>query len=462
MLRSGKILALAVEDSSILVAQLHKQDHSYNVTHTNEFVLPQGTSYNSPTDLGQSLKKFLHQGNFTAKNTVVGIPAKWIMSRAKDIPPVTAESLAGILKIQAQQDFSIDFDELVFDYSGHVSQKQPSSILLVAALRQKINNIVQTAQSAGLKTRTVTCTSLAISLMSAQSSSTKRYVLYLRPDYAELLGQDGKYFQMIKHLSIPGFQQHEPKEMIVSLAMAVNRSIALAPNGQAGSKPEKMFIYNAAAIEAETLQALTKEISLAARVVDLNEPIENLDAAALAMTGTTRQLLGIDFLNSHLNPPKQKLNKKLISWAIAGVVTLLFCCLLMLLDWQNDKRQVTELSVQLQQMQPDIATAEEIVKKVTFTRGWYQDRPRFLDCLQQLTIMFPQQPNIWVTSLALRENTRAIVTGRALNETSVLDVLDKIKASVSFSDVQMLYMRDAGRGSREVSFAIDFSFKFKE
>ena len=53
---------------------------------------------------------------------------------------------------------------------------------------------------------------------------------------------------------------------------------------------------------------------------------------------------------------------------------------------------------------------------------------------------------------------QGLVTGKALREDSVLLVLDAIKLNSLFREVQMVYMRDAGRGTNEVSFAIQFKF----
>jgi len=53
---------------------------------------------------------------------------------------------------------------------------------------------------------------------------------------------------------------------------------------------------------------------------------------------------------------------------------------------------------------------------------------------------------------------QAVIAGKSIDESEVLKVLDKLKQREIFSDVQMLYMCEAGRNSNELSFAISFTF----
>ena len=53
---------------------------------------------------------------------------------------------------------------------------------------------------------------------------------------------------------------------------------------------------------------------------------------------------------------------------------------------------------------------------------------------------------------------RGVVSGKSVDETSVLEVLDSLRDAGTFSDVKLHYMREAGARSNEVSFAIGFAF----
>jgi len=51
-----------------------------------------------------------------------------------------------------------------------------------------------------------------------------------------------------------------------------------------------------------------------------------------------------------------------------------------------------------------------------------------------------------------------VFSGKAIGESAVLDVLDRLKANPKLSDVKPLYIRQAGRDRREVAFAMSFAF----
>ena len=76
----------------------------------------------------------------------------------------------------------------------------------------------------------------------------------------------------------------------------------------------------------------------------------------------------------------------------------------------------------------------------------------------ELTNAFPEEGAIWVSSLALREDMRGIITGVSKNETVFLGVLDKMNKTSVFSNPKMLYLRNTGRNSRDLAFAIDFLY----
>ncbi len=53
----------------------------------------------------------------------------------------------------------------------------------------------------------------------------------------------------------------------------------------------------------------------------------------------------------------------------------------------------------------------------------------------------------------------ALVTGKSVSDTAVLEVLDRLKANPKISGVKQLYITPTGNASREVSFAISLSLR---
>ena len=83
-----------------------------------ELVYPEGLVLTRPEELGKALAAFLRDNQFTATDAVVGIPARWLVVKPKDVPPADAATLVPMLRLQAEADFSSELKDLVYDFVG--------------------------------------------------------------------------------------------------------------------------------------------------------------------------------------------------------------------------------------------------------------------------------------------------------------------------------------------------------
>jgi hypothetical protein len=449
MLINHKILGLDIEEHSILAAELRIDGRHREVRRAAEFVFRENVSFDKPAELGEHLQQFLKSNHFSAKNAVIGIPVKWLIMRQESIPPTNADSLASILRIKAEREFSLDYNDLVFDCIGRVSATEKSSLLLVATLRQKIKQLVETSHAAGLTVLSITSSFLAVASAFKQTGFDDGYGLYIRPDYAEFLVQQNKSVSLLRHIPVAVGAEQDAKASVSALGRELKRLIS----------PEALQVFEQGiSLQAEIVNG-TAGLAVKKSVKSAESGIGRYAAAISVASAASRpKLLGIDFLNSHINPEKEAADGRRILRAVLVGLAVILCSLFLILSWYSEKAEVAELKTRLEGMKQDITEAEAVIDKVSFSRGWYSARPKFLDCLKQLTLVFPTQTDIWVTSLAIREDMQANVTGKSLDEKNVLQLLDALKSNVSFHDVEMLYMRNIGRSSKEISFAISFNF----
>jgi len=471
MLRARKVLGLALEERCILVAEMRIAGGRCEVKQAAEFAFPPGVSVEDPARLGRLLREFLRGNRFGAKHAVVGIPAKWLLAKEKTVPPARAEAVAGILRMQAERDFSSDVTDLVIDYADGANSGRSRLVLLMATSREKLGQVVAMAQRAGLKLQSVTSSIMVLaSAATGQPPQASGYTLYLRPHYAELTVQAGGHFRLVRHL--PAASSASERPGLEGISDQMRRVVSLLPGGQATTEPEWCVIWDGAGLEPDALHSLGERLSLEAKASDGLSSLgitktcfaheeqgrRFAAAAALGLAGARPGLLAIDFLHSRLAPRRKRAVGRRLAWALAVAAALVVASVFLLLDWREGKEQVAELKDRLAEMSEDLEAARGVIEKVSLARGWFDRGPRFLDCLRGLTLAFPAEGKIWTTSLALREDMRGVVSGRSLDERSVLEVLDRLKGGGAFSDVKLLYMREAGRSSREVSFAISFAF----
>ena len=170
----------------------------------------------------------------------------------------------------------------------------------------------------------------------------------------------------------------------------------------------------------------------------------------------------MDFLHSRLSPPRKARNRRTITWAAVIAATVLLAGSAYVFEWLHAERELRGLQERLDEMAPAVEVAESMVGRTTLARGWTDRRPRFLEPVRELALLFPVEARIWVTSLAMREEMRVVITGKSADERHVLQLMDRIRRSAAFDGVKLVYMRESNSGSREVAFSMTFDFVNRE
>jgi len=199
---------------------------------------------------------------------------------------------------------------------------------------------------------------------------------------------------------------------------------------------------------------LSKGLSLP----DHPEEAGGIAAAAVAMTRVGTQKPLVDFLNPRVGAKKAVSHKRVLVWGAGVAGACLIGLAVLLVFWHVYTKEITASDEWLKANKDQIAAAQQIVDRDKFAAPWITRQPRFLECLKELTTAFPEEPRIWASSLALDENGKGTVVGKTTSETTFYEVLDKVKQDKAFPVVEMMYLRDAGRESRDREFAIKFTF----
>ena len=132
----SKVLGLAVGQKSILVAEVQQKGERHLVSKYGEFVFPEGLSLGQPEKLGLAFRDFLRAKGFSTKDAVIGLPAKRLVTRRKEMPAASAALAASSLRLQAEGEFSAELDNLVMDFAGTTSSSEPSTVWLGIATKK--------------------------------------------------------------------------------------------------------------------------------------------------------------------------------------------------------------------------------------------------------------------------------------------------------------------------------------
>ena len=147
-------------------------------------------------------------------------------------------------------------------------------------------------------------------------------------------------------------------------------------------------------------------------------------------------------------------------WWYRIAIGAVAACLLLglyIYGWYTDSQAILKYEQDLDSMSKSIPVAEKMIEQVNHAKQWFRRQPVNLENLLELTLAFPRNSDIWLTSLAVDTSLNQVITGRATNEDAILDVVDKLKSNPLFKDIKLLYIRKMGQNTNVMTFAINFN-----
>ncbi|MEA3226189.1 MAG: pilus assembly protein PilM [Planctomycetota bacterium] len=470
MLGTRTLLGLAVDEVGVMVAEIGGRAGRPQVRRVGHWAFPAPFEAGQVQELGRLLKQFLRANHFSSKHAIVGIPTKWIVTKEIVAPPATPDALAGMLSIQAERAFSLNASELIFDYCGKTSTSEKSEVLLVATQRQVVNQVKELTDAAGLQVRSITVSTLAFGKHLSEGGPQQRYGLYTRPTYCEFWSQCNGRLRSIQH--VPMASASGATERTELLASTIQRLILLSSE-QNQSPPHEITVYDASNLPDGVMDRLHKQLAPQITISNGNagvlsdglgstdgaENSQSIAAASLAITALSAGKLSVDFLNSHIGCKKTSGRGRLTTWVALAAVVLIVGVGAVIADWHGKRTDIAAYSERLELISEDVTAAREMVDRISYAGSWTLRKPQFLECVRQLTLAFPESPSVWATSLALSEQAEGSLVGKAVDDASFSEVLDKMKQNSEFSGVMVMHLRDAGGSSTEKEFAVTFKFR---
>jgi hypothetical protein len=469
--RVNKMIGIAIGEISLTAAEIVSGDRPAT-RRLAEFVYPSGMSISDPTALGAAFAQFLKDQDFSARSAVVGIPARWLVVKPKDVPPADDHTLAGLLRLQAEGEFSSELKDLVYDYAAGGDAGSARSVLLIATSRKYVDASVKICEAA--KLNVVAVMPSAIALSAATSAVSKdAMVLTIGASGAELTAQSNGVASAIRHLRGPG-----PERSFVG---ELRRAISTLPSN---GTPRELVLWDHADMQAESL---SESLGFAVRSGDL--PVLGVDtsqaerngdgrryaaAVALGLSGLREEQLPVDFLHSRLAPPVPPRVPRWVIGAVLGGIVFIGCIVLGYTDLQRQQANLDKVNSQLLSEKDEITAADLFVSKVSVAQAWHGGNPRYLACLKDITNSIPNDEKTYATSLHINESPRPpaapglrvseirTLSGQLLGKTSdqqqVQAILDLMKHNPAFIDVKNGGSEVTGRG-REVTFSINFVYQ---
>jgi hypothetical protein len=499
---SSTFLGVSLSDRSLSCAEIAVSGGKRVVRRLAAFALTPELSFDKPDALGAAFAAFLRQHKFSASRAVVGIPAKWLIAQEKEIPPAPEDQGRAMLRLLAERLGVSDSGEMVFDFAGQISDNQPNKVLLVGLLRQRLDQIEKTMETAGVGIAAVTPSALALAQgASAGGNDRGLPMLLLGRQGAEVVWRHEGLPRMLRHMSVFAVNGHGPVT-VGPLGSELGRTLTLTRgNGSTGAR--EMLLWDGIGLSGTQVAELAERsgvrvqpsdtmtmlgLEQASGTVAVGDPAAPAatqtaqalapsfaPALALAAAAADRNLIPLDFTRSRLTVRRARRIGKRTTWLIAAGVLVAAVTIGLYVVVQQRQSELDGIETQIARNKNELQVAQTVLDRVELTRPYFDARPPLLECLREITLTYHDDDRIWTTSLSLREEERrtekekklppfrkGTLQGKASDSNVVYAVLDRLRKNPKFQSVQLLKVSDVGGKSKDVVFTATFNFTATE
>lgn len=444
-------LGLAFAERRLLVAELRLNGRP-RVRAVADVAFDSVEQLDDTAAMGKALRQTLKSHNLRARHVMIGLPAKWLMTRVHPVPPADPQALRDMLRLGADRVFTLDAEQLMMDYippaQQHGGAASGGAVLMVAVTRKNVQRAIRIAEAAGLRVDGVTSSSAAL----VAAIDDNAAVLRCDEESGELAVRRDGQLTAIHHIG-------RGTEMAGNLKHLLAGDLQLAAHLRDASVHVSTwsgFAESARRDMAGALGTAVHPLRLAHvnGLDDADKVQRYAPAIAAALAGADAKYRPLDLLNSRLAEPHRP--NVIVRWraAILAAAVVMLALGALALSIRREQTELADLTGQLAISQPDADAAKLVVDRVRQAEQWMRHRPRAMEMLREMTLAFPERGTVWLTELTIREDQSAVLNGKAEQDRDVLELRDQLAKSTGISQVKLLFMREAGKSERQINFAI--------
>ena len=476
-IKSTNLIGLALGDREVVAAQVSGGGRrGGRLRGWARWPLPDDGSWQRPEALGKRFGEFLKGKDLTANDAIVGVPARWLIAEAADVPPGDKATAASVLRLRAERLGGGEEQGLTFDAAGlDAAASSGGPALLVGIDAARLTQIKSFCAAAGLTPRAVTATGLAVSDAVGPDAGE---ALVLLGNGTELVRRDDAGRPLaLRHLNgVPGeLNAATLPRLSGELARALSfgsggGTVALVgPNrlGEADYEAlcERLGRAVHAADSAVSFASLPALASLNGEASGLSED-GAWPAAALAALAS-RNALPADFLDPALAPPPPpRFDRRVVLGVAAGLLAAVGLAMAYQ-SIRDAEFEAEQLDAVVKANAEDVKSAETRIEQIKFGRSFYEDRPPSLEVMSSLAAAFPPAGGIYADNVSVRADGKATVRGKARDQDQILRLQNKLIADPRFAAVELTDSRQSraaggrdGRGGGE-DWTYTISFRFE-
>ena len=398
-------------ERSLMAAEVVAAEGRPQVKRLAELLYPEGISISQPAELAKALGHFLKDNHFSTRSAVIGIPLKWLVVKSKEVPPADDATVAQLLRLEAESEFSTELKDLVYDFAGDaVAGSASRKVLLAATPRKYVDCIESLCDGARLQPLAIMPSALALGTITGGCLKRDVWVLAAGSAGSELSSQRQATATAMRSLRPP-----MPRPPFISEVRRTVSTLDVA-DGQ-----REIILWDGAGVDAASLG---EQLGVNVQSGELGTPGVEASGAgingqgnkfaaavALALSAMDERGPGIDFLHSRLAPPRKH---RIPRWGyLAGAAVVLFIALgiYAYTDLDKTERDVNRLQSQINSQQKDVDAARDFVGKESLAQYWHGGEARYLACMRDLEDVIPEDGQTYATNLEIKAETPPLNAG---------------------------------------------------
>ncbi|HVT88392.1 MAG TPA: hypothetical protein VHD56_06035, partial [Tepidisphaeraceae bacterium] len=271
------------------------------------------------------------------------------------------------------------------------------------------------------------------------------------------------------------------------LGTELRRAVALGPksastNGHAANGDDELLLWDSVGLASTQVAELSEKVGLKVKAGDSLKMLgvkagpsqEFASAVALALTGSDRNLLPLNFVKSRLAPPPVRKVGRRGTYAIIIGAILLIAILAVFIDLNLHETTLGGIQDKLAGISKPYSEVQGVKDKVDFSDLYLKNRGTTLDVLREMTIAFGDDPQIVTTSFKIEDDKdvkdpkdlgrlRGTLTGKTTIPALANRLVSVLQQNPRFSNVNLQGIgstggNSRGRGEQSNTFSVEFIY----
>lgn len=458
----ASLIGLKLERTRLEGVLLRRRGDGLQIVRTMQASLSLDPLTNDPELVGRELRNHLNEAGLKERRCAVCVPLNWTLTLQTKLPDLPEADVASFLEIEAEKGFPYPLEDLCISSSRYRTPGGEQHATIVAMPRNHVTLLQRALKAADLRPISF---SLAVSaLQQALSESAVRGSLSM------LVGENTIELQVSSRGGIVALRSLEgtietrgnqkeidsdqiAREIKITLGQLPRSLCENLRNLEVFGRPEmtQPFLKEI----GPRLEGLGLKVSPGAvqQINGFEIPLPPDKSVSPALNTAALFMLGhaapFEFLPPKVSAVPQVLarfasRKYLSAGAASGALAVVAAGAFLVQHWQ-----LASVQARWKEMEPRAAQLETLQQQIRKFRPWYDESPRTLAILRQVTEAFPEDSSVTAKTIEIRSGDVITCTGTTQSTQALQQMMDRLRASKAVQDLQY----DRLRGS---VFSINF------